>query len=131
VDDGGRFWNAFWVVAPLVMGGAIGLYFAGQFPSHISAECSQPPGADPTSTNFALAVVLVSLLIGRLVARAVVGPVAARAFTLAAIGLIVVACGSVVARPQPAGCAESAAAQQLASQDEALVRTAPAQLHLS
>jgi hypothetical protein len=131
LDDGGRFWNAFWVVAPLLLGGAIGLYFAAQLPTSVGSDCGTAAASAPTSTNFALAVVLVALIIGRLVARTLIGPVAARAFTLAAMALVVVACGSVVARPAATDCPQPASVRQrLASPDEALVRTAPAQLHV-
>ncbi len=121
-----RFWDAFWVVGPLLIGGLIGFYFAGQFPSP-TGDCGQLPAVPSTTANFALAVVLVALLVARVLARSTIGPVAARAFTMAAFGLIVSACGSyfVTARSEP--CPTAA----VASGNEAMVRIAPAQLHLS
>ena len=125
-DRGSRFWDAFWVVVPLLAGAAIGLFFASQFPSNTS-DCSGIPQAPSTAANYALAVVLVTLLVGRVVARATIGPVAARACTLAAFGLVVMACGSFFVTTRSAPCPTSA----LGSAHEALVWTAPAQLHLS
>lgn len=125
-DKGTRFWDAFWVVTPLVIGGAIGFYLAGQFPTS-TTDCSSLPAATSTSANFALAVVLFVLLVGRVVARSAIGPVAARAFTMAAFGLVVSACGSffVTVRTEP--CPTAA----LASSHEAMVRIPHAQLHVS
>ena len=124
-DRGSRFWDSFWVIAPLIIGGLIGVYFAGQFPTS-TLDCSQLPAASSTSANFALAVVLVVLLVGRVVARSAIGPVAARAFTMAAFGLVVTACGSffVTARTEPCPSAG------VASGYEAMVRVPYAQLHL-
>jgi hypothetical protein len=125
-ERGSRFWDAFWIVVPLILGALVGGYFAAQFPT-TTADCSQPAQAPSTAPNFALAVVLVGLLIGRIVARSTVGPVAARAFTLAAFGLVVVACGSFFVTTRNEPCP----ATGLASANEALVWTAPAELHLS
>jgi hypothetical protein len=125
-DKSNRFWDTFWVAVPLILGGLIGLYFAGQFPSPTS-DCSQLPAAPSSSANFALAVILVGLLIGRVVARSTIGPVAARAFTVAAFGLVVTACGSFFVTTRSEPCPSAA----IASNHEAMVRIAPAQLHLS
>jgi len=127
VDQGtSRFWDFFWVVVPLVVGGVLGFYLAGQFPGP-TGDCSSPPAAPSTSANFVLAVVLVVVLVSRVVLRSVVGPVAARAMTMVALGLVVVACGSyfVTARSEP--CPQA----QLGSGNEAMVRIAPPQLHVS
>jgi hypothetical protein len=124
-DNGSRFWDTFWVVAPLLAGGLIGFYLAGQFPSS-TLDCNQLPASGSTSANFALAVALVALLVGRVVARSAIGPVAARAFTMAAFGLIVTACGSffITARSEPCPAAG------VASGHEAMVRVPYAQLHV-
>ena len=124
-DGRNRFWDGFWVFVPLVLGALIGVYFAGQFPSP-TGDCSQLPGVPSTAANFALAVVLVALLIGRLVARSTIGPVAGRAFTLAAFGLVVAACGSFFVTTRSEPCPTSG----VASGHEAMVRISPAQLHL-
>jgi hypothetical protein len=127
VDQGtSRFWDAFWVVAPLVVGGLIGFFLAGQFPAS-TADCTALPASTSTSANFALAVVLVILLVSRVVLRSVIGPVAARAMTMAAIGLVVAACGSYFVGTRPEPCPPTA----VASSHEAMVRTAPAAVHLS
>jgi hypothetical protein len=113
-----RFWDAFWIVVPLIIGVAVGIYFAGQFPGS-TIDCTQAPAAAPsTTTNYVLAVVLVVLLVGRIVARSTIGPVAGRVFTMAAIGLVVSACGSyfVTARSEP--CPTAA----IASRDATVVR---------
>ncbi len=124
-DKGTRFWDAFWVVAPLVIGGLIGFYVVGQFPAP-SGDCSQLPGPPSTTANYALAIVLVALLVGRVVARSTIGPVAARAFTVAAFGLVVSACGSYFVSVRSEPCP-----QAIASEHEAMVRVSPPQLHLS
>jgi hypothetical protein len=111
-ERGSRFWNAFWTIGPLVAGGLIGIYFAGQFVSAAPSCASQPSS---TAANFTLAVVLVALLIGRIVARGVIGPVAARAFTLAAFGLIVVACGSYFVAAPGSACAPPTSAVHVVS----------------
>lgn len=124
-DKGNRFWDAFWVVGPLIGGGLIGFYFAGQFPSS-TLDCNQLPAASSTSANFALAVALVALLVGRVVARSAIGPVAARAFTMAAFGLVVTACGSFFITTRSEPCPPAG----VASGHEAMVRVPHAQLHL-
>jgi hypothetical protein len=127
VDDrGNRFWDRFWVVVPFVLGVLVGIYLAGQFPAP-TGDCAQLVAAPSTSANFALAVVLVALLVGRVVARSVIGPVAARAFTLAAFGLIVSACGSFFVTTRAEPCPETG----VGSPHDAMVRTAPSFIHLS
>jgi hypothetical protein len=125
-DRTSRFWDLFWVVAPLVIGLLIGFYLAGQFPSPTS-DCATLPAAPSTSANYALAIVLVVLLVARVVLRRVIGPVASRAMTMAAFGLIVAACGSFFVTTRSEPCPGAA----LASSHEAMVRTAPTQLHIS
>ena len=124
-ERGNRFWDTFWVVAPLIVGGLVGFYLAGQFPAP-TGDCSQISATSSTSANFVLAVVLVALLVARVVAGSTIGPVAARVFTMAALGLVVSACGSffVTARGEP--CPTSG----IASGYEAMVRVPHAQLHL-
>jgi hypothetical protein len=124
-DKGNRFWDSFWVVAPLILGVLIGVFFAGQFPSS-NLDCNQAPAASSTSANFALAVVLVVLLVARVVARSAIGPVAARAFTMAAFGLVVAACGSFFVTTRTEPCPSAG----VASGYEAMVRVPYAQLHL-
>jgi hypothetical protein len=122
-----RFWDAVWVVVPLVIGGLIGFYFAGQFPAS-SLDCTQPTNATPsTAANFALAVVLVVLLVLRFVAKAQIGPVAGRIFTMAALGLVVAACGSYFVSARSEACPTAA----IASSHEAMVRIPHAALYLS
>ena len=124
-ERGSRFWDAFWVVAPLVIGGLVGFYLAGQFPV-ASTDCTQTPQTVSTSANFALAIVLVALLVGRVIAGSMIGPVAARAFTMAAFGLVVSACGSFFITTRSEPCPTSG----IASGYEAMVRVPHAQLHL-
>ena len=124
-DRPSRFWDAFWVVAPLVIGGAIGIFLASQITSY-SMDCDVQPSNLPAA-NYVLGVAFVVLLVGRFVARSVVGPVAARAFTIAALALLVSACGTYFATVNEVPCPPSG----LASGHEAMVRTAPAQLHVS
>jgi hypothetical protein len=121
-----RFWDAFWVVAPLVVGGLIGFFLAGQFPAS-TTDCTALPASTSTSANFALAVVLVILLVSRIVLRSVIGPVAARAMTMAAIGLVVAACGSYFVGTRTEPCPTAG----IASTHEAVVWTAPSALHIS
>jgi cytochrome bd-type quinol oxidase subunit 2 len=126
-DKPSRFWDRFWVVAPLVLGLAVGIVIAGQFPSTPAANCAQALTPPSTAANFALAVVLVALVVGRLVARQAIGPVAARAFTLAAFGLVVAACGTFFVTVGNKPCPPSG----VASGHEAMVRIPHAQLHVS
>ena len=65
-DKGNRFWDPFWVVAPLIMGLLIGVYFAGQFPSSTS-DCNSFRRILDVR-EYALAIVLVVLLVARVVA---------------------------------------------------------------
>jgi hypothetical protein len=124
-ERGSRFWDTFWVVGPLVVGGLVGFYLAGQFPATV-ADCSQVAQGTNTSANFVLAVVLVALLVGRVVAGSTIGPVAGRAFTIAAFGLVVSACGTFFITTRTEPCPSSG----LASGHEAMVRVPHAQLHL-
>ena len=127
MDQGtSRFWDAFWVVAPVVVGGLIGFYLAGQFPAS-TADCAALPAPPSTSANYVLAVVLVVLLVSRVVLRSVIGPVAARAMTMAAIGLVVAACGTYFVSTRAEPCPTTG----LASANEAMVRTAPSAVHIS
>ena len=64
-----RFWDAFWVVAPLAIGAVVGIVIAGQFPSTPAPNCGQALTPPSTAGNFALAVVFVALIVGRLAAR--------------------------------------------------------------
>lgn len=125
-DRPSRLWDLVWVALPLVVGGIIGVYLAGKFPSP-TGDCGALPAAPSTAANYALAVVLVALLVARVVLRSVIGPVAARAMTMAALGLVVAACGSFFVTTRSEPCPGAA----LGSAHEAMVRTAPAQLHLS
>ena len=122
-----RFWDTFWVVAPLVVGAGVGIVIAIQFPSTPAAECGQALTPPSTAANFTLAVILVALVVGRLVARSAIGPVASRAFTMAAFGLVVAACGSFFVTAGNRSCPPFG----LASGHEAMVRIPHAQLHLS
>ena len=70
---------------------------------------------------------LVVLLVGRVVAPRDIGPVAARAFTMAAFGLVVVGVRSFFVNARTEPCPPAA----LASGHEALVRIPHAQLHVS
>lgn len=124
-----RFWDAFWLVGPLLVGGFIGLLLAGQFPGGTTA-CAEA-GANPsTSANFTLAVALAALLVGRMVARSVIGPVAARAFTVATFGLVVMACGSYFVNVGSESCPPPATSLG-SSHEQAVVWTSPAQLFVS
>ena len=124
-ERGSRFWDFFWVIAPLIIGGAVGVYLAGQFPA-ANTDCSQVPQATNTSANFILAVVLVALLVGRVIAGSTIGPVASRAFTMAALGLTVSACGTFFVTTRTEPCPTTG----VASGHEAMVRIPHAQLHV-
>jgi hypothetical protein len=98
------------VVLPLAIGGGIGLTVGQRIATGNPADCGEPV-IGTLSTAFILGGIVVVLLVGTIVARAVAGPMVGRALLIAAVGILLSSCASVVLTTPADSCPQASASQ--------------------